>query len=98
MMQALRRHPGGEGRWVGALAIAGVLVLVVGVGCCLFDDHGASTHGPLGSCLGMVAVPLAVVSLGPLLASGWAASAYPLAGYRVAHHIPAPPPKRPLSV
>jgi hypothetical protein len=59
---------------VWALAIAAAL-LTLATGSCLFDDHGTAGHGETPNlCLGMLAASLAVLSLAPRLAIGWAVS------------------------
>jgi hypothetical protein len=75
-------------------------VLVVAIGCCVFDrnDHdGMDDHASLDLCLGMLAVSPPIVLTGGL----------PLAGLTVVYafspapsfspHVPAPPPKLLLS-
>ena len=84
--------------WVRGVVFAAALLLIVGMGCCLFDDHDAAGHVvPPGLCLGMLAVSLGVMSLAPLPAIGWAVSLLVVVAYAVARHTPDPPPRPVLS-
>jgi hypothetical protein len=86
----------GRESWTARVAIAAMAVLVVAVGCCLFDRHDhddMDQHASLDLCLGMAAVSLPIVVTGGLPVAGL------IAAYQVAHvpsfspHVPAPPPK-----
>lgn len=86
----------GRESWTARVAIAAMAVLVVAVGCCLFDRHDhddMDQHASLDLCLGMATVSLPNVITGGLPVAGL------IAAYRAAHapsfspHVPAPPPK-----
>ena len=92
-MRALRSDPLRQVWWVWSLVIAAAL-LTLAIGFCLFDDHGTAGHVEAPDlCLGMLAVSLAVLSVAPLLAIGWAGSPPFIAAYAVARHTPDPPPR-----
>jgi hypothetical protein len=74
-----------------------VLVLVLGLACCLFDGHGPDHIRLAGVCLGMFAAPLAGVSVGSLAAIGTAVIPIVVTAYAVAPHPPDPPPKLALT-
>ena len=82
--------------WTARVAVAAMALLVVAIGCCVFDrsDHdGMDDHASLDLCLGMATVSLPIVLTGGLPVAGLTAP------YQVAHvlslspHVPAPPPK-----
>jgi hypothetical protein len=95
-LMRLSTYARGRESWTARVAIAAMAVLVVAIGCCVFDGHdhdGVGDHASLDLCLGMAVVPLPIVVTGELPMAGL------IAAYQVAHvlsfspHVPAPPPK-----
>jgi hypothetical protein len=93
----LAAHAGSR-EWIVARAavVVAMAVLVLAVGCCVFDrdDHdGMDDHASLDLCFGMLTVSLPIVFTGGLpligLTSAYRISSVP----SFSPHVPAPPPK-----
>lgn len=81
-------------RSAGGVVVGAAILLMLATGFCLFDDDGTAGQGRvLDVCLGVVALALAVMSLAPLPAIGWAMRSPASPSYVVARGIPHPPPR-----
>ena len=79
--------------WVGGVVILAAL-LTLATACCLFGGHGRASHlAQPDLCLGVFVVSLAVISLRPLLAGGWAVRPLVVAAHAVGSQTPDPPPR-----